>query len=335
MAPSNCPRTVRRGFTLVELIIAGIIAVIVVATLGTSLSQLARARATCKVRLTAHLRANAALERVRKEIQEVIRSDDLINTRMLITDGKYDSPVGELERDEVLAYITRLSPVRGKSYEGDGLEHEIQVRVADDESGSALWIRSDAVPDSNEGGGGHADPVMDGVIAMNVEAYDGASWYDNWDSDINGLPWALRVTISAGGDAAGEDLFEQAGDLMSLRTIIPIDRVVPPYEEPLPEEGEPGATPSVDDPSAAAGGAGGAAVDPTAGMAPADIGGGGGAAGTMGGGGGGQGRPMSGGRGGGSMSAGGRGGAGGRGAGGRGGAGGNRPSGPGGGGPQQ
>ncbi|MSR68989.1 MAG: hypothetical protein EXS17_01385 [Phycisphaerales bacterium] len=334
MEPSRRRPTLRRGFTLVELIVAGIIAVIVVATLGSSLSQLARARATCKVRLNAHLRANAALERVRRDIQEIIRSDDLINTRLLLTDGKFDTPVGELERDDVLAYVTRLSPVRGKTYEGDGLEHEVQVRVTDDDYGSALWIRSDAVPDNNEGGGGHADPVMGGIIALNVEAYDGTVWYDNWDSDVDGLPWALRVTVSAGGDAVGEDLYENVGDLMSLRTIIPIDRIVPPYEEPLPDESDPAASPSTDPASTDVAGTG-AATDPTAGMAPADIGGGGGAAGTFGDRGRGDGRPMSGGRGGGSISSGGRGAQGGRGGsrGGNGGAGGTRPIGSGSGGP--
>ncbi len=317
------PRYTPRGFTLVELIIAGIIAVIVVATLGTSLSQLARARETCKVRLSAHLRANAALDRVRREIQEVIRSDDLVNTRLLITDRKADTPAGELERDDFLAYITKLSPVREKTYEGDGLEHEIQMRVEEDESDSTLWVRSDAVPDSNELGGGHADPVMEGIIGINFEAYDGTSWYDNWDSDINGLPWAVRVTVSAGGDASGQDLYEHTGDLMSLRTIVPIDRVVPPYEEPLPEEGDPGAALS-SDPSSADGGAAPAAADPTAGVPPADIGGGGGAAGPTGGPGG---RPMSGGRGGGrGGSRGGTGGPGGAGSRGAGGAG--RPAGP-------
>ncbi len=342
MAPSKKQNTRRRGFTLIELIVAGIIAVIVVASLGTSLSQLARARATCKVRLNANLRANAALDRIRRDIQQVIRSDDLINTRVLITDGKMDTPVGELERDEVLAYTTRLSRVRGKTYEGDGIEHEVQVRVVDDDFGSALWIRSDAVPDNNEGGGGQAEPVMDGIIALNVEASDGSNWYDNWDSDISGLPHAVRVTVSSGGDGAGEDLYADTSELMSLRTIIPMDRIVPPYEEPVPEEGSAESTPSADPASAAAagGGAAAAAADPTAGMAPADLGGGGGANGTFGGGGGGRpgsgggGRGMGGGRGGSSISGGGNRGNSRGGGGGGGGSGGTRPNGPGPGGPQ-
>ena len=229
-------KTSRRGFTLVELIIAGIIAVIVVGTLGTSLSQLARARASSKVRLNAHLRANTALDKIRREIQQVIRSDNLIDTRILLTGDSVNSPIGELPRNDVLIYSTKLSPVRNKTYEGDGIEHEVQLRVSDDESGSALWMRSDAVPDDNEGGGGKAEPMMDGIIGLYIEASDGTDWYDSWDSDINGLPVALRVTVSSAGDAQGADFYADARELMSLRTIVPIDRVPPPYEEPPAED---------------------------------------------------------------------------------------------------
>jgi|GEM_PF-392034 len=246
-------RTGRRGFTLIELIVAGVIAIIVVATIGTSILQLSRARESSKIRLNAHLRANAALDRVRKEIQQVIRSDNLIDTRVLLVDGTIDSPIGDLARNDLLIYSTKLTPVRTKTYEGDGIEHEVQMRVVEDEAGSALWMRSDAVPDDNELGGGSAEPVMDGIIGLHVEAFDGMTWFDTWDSDIFGLPAALRITVSSAGDAAGQDVYADTRDLMSLRTIVPIDRVMKPYEEPVVEESS-----SMGEESTAAAGAGGA-----------------------------------------------------------------------------
>lgn len=194
----------RRGFTLVELIIAGIIAVIVVGTLGASLSQLARAR-KFESSIKRSFAGEYGTRKIRRELQQVIRSDNLIDTRILLTGDSVDSPIGELPRNDVLIYSTKLSPVRNKTYEGDGIEHEVQLRVSDDESGSALWMRSDAVPDDNEGGGGKAAPIMDGIIGLYIEASDGTDWYDSWDSDINGLPVALRVTVSSAGDAQGAD----------------------------------------------------------------------------------------------------------------------------------
>ena len=314
----------RRGFTLVELIIAGIIAVIVVGTLGTSLSQLARARASSKVRLNAHLRANTALEKIRRELQQVIRSDNLIDTRILLTGDSVNSPIGDLPRNDVLIYSTKLSPVRNKTYEGDGIEHEVQLRVTDDESGSALWMRSDSVPDDNEGGGGKAAPMMDGIIGLYIEASDGTDWYDSWDSDISGLPVALRVTVSSAGDAQGADFFADSRELMSLRTIVPIDRVPPPYEEPPAEDpasaagGELAAADAAAAAAAAIEGAGAAGINGTQGGVGGFSGGGRGGQGGQGGGQGG-GRGGQGGQGG---QGGGRGGQGGQG----GGMSGNRPA---------
>ncbi len=275
MSPSS--RTHGRGFTLIELIIAAIIAVIVVAALGTSLSQLARARATSKVRLSAHLRASAALERIRHELQQVIRSDELIDTRVLLTDTITDTPIGDTPRNELLIYTTKLSPVRTKAYEGDGLEHETQLRIVEDDDGSTLWIRTDSVPDENDEGGGRADPIMDGIIGLHVEAFDGSSWYDTWDSDIFGLPHALRVTVTSGGDPLGEDLYADAREFMSLRTIIPIDRVMPPFEESVEEESAvTGGDVAAGEPETGAGAgasaAAGAIVDPTAGVPAAGTG---------------------------------------------------------------
>ena len=324
-------KTTRRGFTLVELIIAGIIAVIVVGTLGTSLSQLARARASSKVRLNAHLRANTALEKIRRELQQVIRSDNLIDTRILLTGDSVNSPIGDLPRNDVLIYSTKLSPVRNKTYEGDGIEHEVQLRVTDDESGSALWMRSDSVPDDNEGGGGKAAPMMDGIIGLYIEASDGTDWYDSWDSDISGLPVALRVTVSSAGDAQGADFFADSRELMSLRTIVPIDRVPPPYEEPPPEVAAADAAGAAAAAAAAIEGAGAAGINGTQGGVGGFSGGGRGGQGGQGGQGGGRGGQggQGGGQGGGRGGQGGQGGQGG-GRGGQGGQGGgisgNRPA---------
>jgi len=296
----------RRGFTLVELIIAGIIAVIVVGTIGGSLQQLAAARATARIRLTAHLRAYSALERIRREVQAVIRSDNLIDTRIVIEQSTVPAPIegGEMFRSTLRVYTTKIAPVRNKTLEGSGLEHEIQFRVEDDDGGSALWMRDDPVPDENDEGGGKADPIMDGVLGIFVEAFDGEDWFDTWDSDVNGLPHALRVWVFAGGDPDGEDPYEDVRELMTLRTIVPIDRVPPPYEPPAPDEtGAGGDGALAADPSGAAGAGGalgaGGAGDPTAGVPLSGSGGGaGGSSGGLGGRGGVGGRPGAGGRGG-------------------------------------
>lgn len=265
-----------RAFTLAELLIAGTIAVLIAAVITSSLSQFGRAREVCKLRMDAHVRALGALETVRKELQSTLRSDDLFHCRVLIVDDHTatvaDAPGLEVDRDELLVYNTRLRTVRETEYNGDGQEFETHLRIEDDDLGSALWMRADSQPDQYERGGGSAVPLMDGVVSLRFEAYDGSTWRDAWDSDLDGLPWALRVTVRALGNEPGAQIDPLVRDLVTLQTVVPIDRATPPlvqiaaFEQQLAAEAAAAEAAAAGDAAAAAAGAAGLGVDDAAGM---------------------------------------------------------------------
>ena len=267
-----------RAFTLAELLIAGTIAVLIAAVITSSLSQFGRAREVCKLRMDAHVRALGALETVRKELQSTLRSDDLFHCRVLIVDDHTatvaDAPGLEVDRDELLVYNTRLRTVRETEYNGDGQEFETHLRIEDDDLGSALWMRADSQPDQYERGGGSAVPLMDGVVSLRFEAYDGSTWRDAWDSDLDGLPWALRVTVRALGNEPGAQIDPLVRDLVTLQTVVPIDRATPPlvqiaqYEQQLAAEAAAAEAAAAEGAGAAgaAGGAEGLGVDGVGGM---------------------------------------------------------------------
>ena len=265
-----------RAFTLAELLIAGTIAVVIAAVITTSLAQFGRAREVCKLRMDAHVRALGALETVRKELQSTIRSDDLFHCRVLIVDDHTASVADaarlEVDRDELLVYNTRLRTVRETEYNGDGQEFETHLRIEDDDLGSALWMRADSQPDQYERGGGSATPLMDGVVSLRFEAYDGSTWRDAWDSDRDGLPWALRVTVRALGNEPGAPIDPLVRDLVTLQTVIPIDRATPPlvqiaqYEQQLAAEAAAAEAAAAGDAAGAAGAAAGLGVDGAGGM---------------------------------------------------------------------
>lgn len=267
-----------RAFTLAELLIAGTIAVVIAAVITTSLGQFGRAREVCKLRMDAHVRALGALETVRKELQATLRSDDLFHCRVLIVDDHTatvaDAPGLEVDRDELLVYNTRLRTVRETEYNGDGQEFETHLRIEDDDLGSALWMRADSQPDQYERGGGEAMPLMDGVVSLRFEAYDGSTWRDAWDSDLDGLPWALRVTVRALGNEPGTPIDPSVRDLVTLQTVVPIDRASPPlvqiaqYEQQLAAEAAAAEAAAAEaaGASGAAGAAAGLGVDGVGGM---------------------------------------------------------------------
>ena len=327
-------RRARRAFTLVEVIVAGLIISLVLSSLTIGLSQISKARNDTKRRLDAVLRADNALEVVRRDLTTLIRSDDLFYSRVLIVDGTTDAA----DQDELLLFVTQLRPNRNPdNYTGEGIEYEVQYRIEWDDAGPVLMQRRDVMPDEFPLGGGRVVPMVDGITDFSVEAFDGYSWFSDWDSDISGLPRAIRIVLTASGHRLDEEAFE--APMVSLRTTVAIDRVPPPrdiyeaIEEELNEieaaelaaEGGGGAA---DDPAGglggsaeAGGGAGGAIGGPGGGGRGGGPGGGSGGGRPGGGGGGGGGRPGGGGGGGGGSGTGsGAGGGTGNGAGGGGGA---------------
>ena len=253
-----------RGFSLIELVIAIAVSAVVILTVSSILGRISRTRDVARVRLDAATRAGAALEAVRRDLVSVIRDSDLFQSRVLLLDGVGASAYGLVHRDEILVFNNRLRPMKRDDYAGEGGEYESQYRVEDDAAGSVLWMRRDAVPDENSEGGGLAIPAVEGVIGISIEAYDGEAWYPDWDSDFMGLPWALRIEVTATGDEPGMPASEGGKSLVTLRTQIAIDRIVPPPPPP-PEDEELAAADAAandaagaGDPAAGAGGGGGA-----------------------------------------------------------------------------
>lgn len=218
----------RRGFTLIEMMVACVITAFVLSSVAMSLGQLSRAKSTCKERLNAHLRADSAVAALRRDIATIIRTDDLFWTRLLIVDDTVPTALGQMDRDELLVFNHRLRPIRDIDFSGEGLEYETQYRIEEDELGPALWRRRDAVPDEYLLGGGIAAPLVEGIVGLSIEAYDGNEWYHEWDSDYDGLPLAVRLTVIASGHRSGDDIYD--APLAVLGTVIPIDRVLSPAD---------------------------------------------------------------------------------------------------------
>ena len=223
-----------RGFTIVELVVAIAVSAIVIVTVSSALSRISKTRDVARTRLEAVTRANAALDAIRRDIASVVRDGDLFYTRVLLRDAPAFTEYGQVDRDEILVFNNRLRPMRRDEYAGEGGEYESQYRIEDDRQGSVLWMRRDAVPDENGEGGGMAIPMVEGIVGLQIEAYDGESWYPDWDSDVFGLPWALRVTVLATGESPDNPATDPQRATVSLRTQIPIERIVPP--PPPPEE---------------------------------------------------------------------------------------------------
>ena len=261
------------GFTLIELVVAGTIAAMVLMAVTFALAQLSKTRNIARERVEAFQRASMSIEALRRDIAALIRTDDLFDTRFLLTTREASSRTGGHERSDLLMFNISLRPLHPIDYQGEGREYETHYRVEDDELGSALWRRRDMAPDERPDGGGLAEPIADGVVGFLVEASDGdGGWRTEWDSDVDGVPKLVRITVTATGIPVGADSVNLTPDV-DLRTVVAIDRLIAPKPDPVPEEDQPPTETSAREAVAGAGSGAGA----TGGAVSAGAGGAGGA----------------------------------------------------------
>lgn len=223
-----------RGFTLAELLVASIIGAFVIGATYAALSQVIRGRDGATGRQQAFSRAALAAELMARDVEAALRDADLRFATVRVTRGGSTAE----PRDELLVFCAHPRPLRPWSGTPEGVERESQYRVlpsglaAPGAPATALWRRIDPVPDETPDGGGIAAPLVDGVVAVSVLAADSEQWFDQWDSDIDGLPHAVRITVWAVDDSGRHRA--------AARRTVAIDRVPPPA--PAPEEENPDAS---------------------------------------------------------------------------------------------
>ncbi len=264
------------AFTLIELIVAITVAAGVAGAAAVAVNRTFGAGQSSSARHEAHARAGAVADRIALDVQNLVRSGDLFDARVLLL----DSQAATAPRDELLLFSRSLRQARLASEQNEGATYEVQFRLIDAPPGlgpkgsAVLWRRVDPVPDEVPEGGGVASPLVEGVASLSIEAFNGSSWFKEWDSDRDGYPHAIRITAVAQSDD-GRTTTPARRTIALDRTPIPYAAVLTPANQAAPGQSG-GATQGQQQ---GGGGSGGTIVRP---------GGGGGGGGRPGGGGGGQ-----------------------------------------------
>ncbi len=187
-----------RGFTLVELIVTVMVGAIVAGATTAAMSSFLRGRSRAQAHFEAYRRADIAVDRIAGDVVNTVRDRDLIATTLLITDGKS----GFLDADSILLFARSMRPTRVGTGEPEGEEAEVQYKLfpAEDGHSSALWRRSDPVPDEASNAGGVAAMVVDRITSLSIRSMDQTNWYDDWDTDASGYPHAVMIQVTATSD---------------------------------------------------------------------------------------------------------------------------------------
>lgn len=207
----------RRGLTLVELIVAAVVAALLITAASAAIGRVIDVRARARDIEEATAAAQMAARMIARDLEQLVRDPDPRQNLLRITD---DRPNGQQqqERDELIMITRGTRPVRSGEDSPDAGVYEVQYRIeADTDYASVLWRRADMMPDEELRGGGVAVPLAVRVVSLRFEAFDGLNWQEEWDSDEWGLPFAVRVTCTA-QRASGR------GDATARMTVA-IDRV--------------------------------------------------------------------------------------------------------------
>jgi len=223
----------RRGFTLVELIVAGVIAGILASAATMSIRQLADGRDRSSERQAAVESVSSIARFIARDMANIVRDTSLPDTIVRIDDTAGST---NEQHDELLLFCRSLRPVRPNTEDDltyrESSIHEVNYRLKTDGAVTGiLWRRADPIVDRNYQGGGVAVPLGTNIVSLNFEAFNGTAWLSTWDSDMDGLPHALRVTCRG--------LIPSTGKEVASRVTVAIDRIPLPFNPDVDETYDP------------------------------------------------------------------------------------------------
>ncbi len=214
----------QRAFTLVELVIASVIAAILAGMTTVAIRQTSKSRNRSKVRQEAMHRAYTAAQLIARDLNNLVRDEELKECMVRITDGGLAGTGND--RDEILIFARSHNRVRPSPYVDDagvpeGGRYEVQYRLVPTTGDvGVIWKRRDSVPDETYAGGGVAIPMTSGIVSLEFEAFDGSNWVDEWDSDEQGIPFAVRVTCRS--------VIGETDATMAAQVVASLDRMPKP-----------------------------------------------------------------------------------------------------------
>ncbi len=182
-----------RGFTLLEMLFALALMSMLAASLYGSLRTGFRGRRATERVLEPSLRAAAAFEMIRADVESAVVPTGLLAGEFLGVDGEDDAG----EPADVLTYHALARDQSADEPPSSVLWVQIAL-ASDEETGEAVLVRRRKAnllaPEDEE----PAEEVLcRRVRALDAAFYDGVDWVEAWDSTTMGdvLPLAVEVTV--------------------------------------------------------------------------------------------------------------------------------------------
>ena len=177
----------RRGFTLVELLVASSMLALLAAAGLAAFSAGTRSAAKAKRYGAMIAQGQAALRAMAADIRVVVTDDDL---GLTVLDAQYEGR----DTDTIDFIAARVKPVKEELGAAGRCEVGYYIDNDPDTEARGLVRREDYTLDEDPLEGGTGFPVAEYVSELSLEFYDGLIWQSDWESEL-GFPRAIRIQI--------------------------------------------------------------------------------------------------------------------------------------------
>jgi len=191
----------RRGFTLLEVLVAlALLAMVITLVQGAYSGAVRSTEAIGRDTERVHLAA-VVLDRMVRELSTAFEDANRRQATGLVLST-------DLDGIATLSFTTRVPPIGGRTAGGDA---EVGYALEEADEGVDLVRRETTRLDGDLLEGGIPRTLVAGLTAFRVQCYDGEEWKDDWDSRAQPNPLHLPLAVSvelAWTDGEGDDATE-------------------------------------------------------------------------------------------------------------------------------
>ncbi len=185
-------RTLQRGFTLVELLLAVMVTVMIGVSTVAMLRSTDQTRRRVDRQMALQQESRAAVETMSTALRNASRGDDR-NKTFEGVDVEQDAMPAD--RMRFLTITPRV--IRRDQPESDVKECEFFLRPGPSNQPSMLMERLDPTRNNEPDGGGVVHCIAENIAAMELAYHDGRSWRAEWSAKTDGWPKAVRIRLLA------------------------------------------------------------------------------------------------------------------------------------------
>jgi type II secretion system protein J len=180
----------RKGFTLVEIILASTIGVFVALVAVGTLKAISASAERVDNNIDAACEVRFASERIAADLMNLYRDSPLKNTKLIGTI--------ELSEEGLFSHLIlyTVGRIKARADQPEGDVYEVEYYLMKDEGKSALLRRLWPNPDKDAQPGGVLSVIAEDVDVFEVSFFDGEKWQIEWPEEMQSLPKLVEVNIA-------------------------------------------------------------------------------------------------------------------------------------------